>query len=326
MIDGSARGNQNPGEEALSLKDLSKKYPAIKGLLNDLGVPVTKKQSLAFLCEEAGVDHRDVLDILNGKVISEELPSIDVEDLTIIPGKNKSGKSEFKDSITICRGEIIAIVGATGSGKSQLLSDIEGMVQGDSPSGRSIELNKNSIDDDLRLNSFLFIAQISQNMNYLIDLPVSEFLDLHIESRMVKNSKGLKKKVVKEACKLCGEAFELNDKMVSLSGGQARALMIADSIFISDSPIILVDEIENAGIDQEKAIDLLLGKQNITIIATHSPLIALLAHKRIILKNGGIDKIITKTPEEEETLKSLSEMNIFQNNLKEKLRRGDNLR
>ena len=44
-----------------------------------------------------------------------------------------------------------------------------------------------------------------------------------------------------------------------LSGGQSRALMIADTALLSESPIVLIDEIENAGVDRRLALNLFLG-------------------------------------------------------------------
>lgn len=54
------------------------------------------------------------------------------------------------------------------------------------------------------------------------------------------------------ANELAGEKFTLDTKVTQLSGGQSRALMIADVACISSSPIVLIDEIENAGIDRQK--------------------------------------------------------------------------
>jgi hypothetical protein len=45
--------------------------------------------------------------------------------------------------------------------------------------------------------------------------------------------------------------------MTELSGGQTRSLLIADAVVIGNSPIILLDEIENAGIHKTKALELL---------------------------------------------------------------------
>ena len=46
------------------------------------------------------------------------------------------------------------------------------------------------------------------------------------------------------------EPVTLRQGLNQLSGGQSRALMIADIALICDSPIVLIDEIENAGIDK----------------------------------------------------------------------------
>ena len=325
MIRGAARGNQNPGKESLSVKELSKQYPLIKKVLKDHGVPVNYNESLSmgYLCEEAGVDASEIFDILDNKInqVHSEIPEI--ETITIVPGVDKSGKTEYISEITFKKGEIIAVAGPTGSGKTQLLSDIEGMVQGDSPSKRKILINNNELDDDFRLNCFVKpIVQISQSMNYLLDLTVKEFLDFHIESRNIDKSKKINIETLNTACELCGEPFGFNDRIVTLSGGQARALMIADSLIISKAPVILVDEIENAGIDRQKAVNMLFNKSVITFISTHDPLIALLADKRLILKNGGISQIITRTHNEEKSLSYLMTIDKDINLLKENLRSG----
>ena len=59
--------------------------------------------------------------------------------------------------------------------------------------------------------------------------------------------------------------------MTQLSGGQSRALMIADTAYISESPIVLIDEIENAGVDRRQAIELLAKKEKIIFVSTHDP-------------------------------------------------------
>jgi ABC-type lipoprotein export system ATPase subunit len=327
LIKGSARGNQNPGKEALSISQLKKEYPQIEKILEELGVPLQNgdKSSIQYLCEEAGVQTEDLFAILHGELSHTALPIPEIQSLTILPGTDKKGKIEFKEPLTLCRGEIIAVVGPTGSGKSLFLSDIEGLVQQDSPSGRRILLNLEEVDDNLRFfQTNKPIAQISQTMNYLLDMSVEEFLNIHNQSRGSR-MKGSIKRVIQQACSLCGEAFLADTSMTNLSGGQARALMIADAIYISQAPVILVDEIENAGIHREKAITLLLQESNITIIATHDPLIALLAHKRVVLKNGGIHKIIQQSQQEKESLQFLRDHEKQLNLLREKLRSGERL-
>ncbi|MDP8202103.1 MAG: ATP-binding cassette domain-containing protein [Candidatus Tenebribacter burtonii] len=89
------------------------------------------------------------------------------------------------------------------------------------------------------------VAQLSQNMNFVMDLSVYEFVELHAESRLVKNKEIIIKRIIDKANDLAGEKFSLDTPITSLSGGQSRALMIADTAILSKSPIILIDEIEN---------------------------------------------------------------------------------
>lgn len=45
--------------------------------------------------------------------------------------------------------------------------------------------------------------------------------------------------------------------------------MIADIALICDSPVVLIDEIENAGIDKEHALRALLGHDKLVLVVTH---------------------------------------------------------
>jgi len=67
-------------------------------------------------------------------------------------------------------------------------------------------------------------------------------------------------KVVELANTLTGEPINPGHPLTILSGGQSRALMTADIAVISDSPIVLIDEIENAGIKKKEALHLLAGE------------------------------------------------------------------
>ncbi|MBP7739692.1 MAG: ABC transporter ATP-binding protein, partial [Leptotrichiaceae bacterium] len=89
------------------------------------------------------------------------------------------------------------------------------------------------------------------------------------------------------------------------------------------SPIVLIDEIENAGIDRKKALDLLVSSDKIVLMATHDPTLALIANKRIIIKNGGISKIIETTKEEKEILKKLEKMDNIIQKMRGNLRNGE---
>ncbi|GKX32219.1 ABC transporter ATP-binding protein [Vallitalea longa] len=246
-----------------------------------------------------------------------------VDSLTIISGFDKSGQKENFDSITINKSEIISIVGPTGSGKSRLLADIEWTANNDTPTGRSILINGEKPDKKWRFSSGnKLVAQLSQNMNFVMDLTVKEFLELHAKSRMVENEEQVIDKIIDAANNLAGEKFNLSTPITSLSGGQSRALMIADTAILSTSPIVLIDEIENAGIDRKKALNLLVSKEKIVLMATHDPSLALMADKRIVINNGGIIKIIKTDKQEKDMLMELEKMDDIIRSLRDSLRNG----
>ena len=88
---------------------------------------------------------------------------------------------------------------------------------------------------------------------------------------------------------------------------------------------MLIDEIENAGIDRKRALNLLVNEEKIVLMATHDPSLALMADKRIVIKNGGIYKVIETGSKEKEVLKVLEKMDKIINTLRFKLRSGDTI-
>ena len=245
-----------------------------------------------------------------------------VHSLTILPGQTKYGEPEQFGELTIAASQIVSIVGPTGSGKSRLLADIEWAAQGDTPTKRRILINGAKPDTKWRFSSNnRLVAQLSQNMNFIMDLSVKEFLEMHAQSRMVE----VIERIMQSANDLAGERFSPDTPVTGLSGGQSRALMIADTAILSASPIVLIDEIENAGIDREKALRLLVSEDKIVLMATHDPLLALMADHRIVIKNGGIHEVLETTEEEKELLKRLTKMDAAIQEIRQSLRRGNTL-
>ena len=250
-----------------------------------------------------------------------------IEKLTLLPGTDKSGNKENFEKLEILKGEILCIVGPTGSGKSRLLADIEWTAQGDTPTKRHILINDENVDTSHRLSSGnKMVAQLSQNMNFIMDLSVYEFLELHAASRMVEDKEEIINRIIENANNLAGEKFTLDTPVTSLSGGQSRALMISDTAILSSSPIVLIDEIENAGIDRKKALELLVGEEKIVLMATHDPLLALMGNKRIVINNGGIKNVIETSDDEKEIFLELEEMDKKIQDLRKDLRYGKKLK
>jgi ABC-type lipoprotein export system ATPase subunit len=243
-----------------------------------------------------------------------------VDVIKINSGHTKTGEEEPVSELVLKQGEVIALVGPTGSGKSMLLADIEQMAEGDTPSGRSITIHTTEDNPEKRR----LVAQLSQTMNFVIDIKVGDFLELHATSRGIKD-KGIKDEVISLANNLAGEPITPDTNITTLSGGQSRALMIADIALISDSPVVLIDEIENAGIDKLRALDLLSFQGKIIIIASHDPLIILRADRRIVMKDGGMSQIIPTQDSEHELLGKLTVRDQEMSALRDLLRNGLNL-
>jgi ABC-type lipoprotein export system ATPase subunit len=242
--------------------------------------------------------------------------------LTIQGGVDKSGHSDAVSGIEISRGEIIGIVGPTGSGKSTLIADIEQFALGDTPSGRRILINGSAPGTAQRYDPRKkLVAQLSQNMHFLADMYVGEFLRMHAKSRG-KDPK-LAGKVIELANTLTGEPINPDYQLTILSGGQSRALMVADIAVISDSPIVLIDEIENAGIKKQEALRLLSGEGKIVVVVTHDPMLALMATRRIVMKNGGMTKVISTNAEEQRIFKDIERVDGWLMGLRETIRQGE---
>ncbi len=237
---------------------------------------------------------------------------MEIKKITIIGSKGKDGSPEKVEKFDMKMGDIVSIVGPTGCGKTTLINDIELFANNNTPSGRQIMINGEHVPDDFSFDPSKHpIALISQHTNFLSDLPVGEFLTIHAKVRGAKDIENVVNETISFANQLTGEAIIKNTAMTELSGGQTRSLLIADAVIIGNSPIILLDEIENAGIHKTKALELLKNYQKIFVFVTHDPTIALLSDFRIVMKNGGMQKLIVSNAEEQKAaakLKSIDDV------------------
>ncbi|WP_279223355.1 ABC transporter ATP-binding protein [Megamonas hypermegale] len=321
-----------------TIGEIKKAYPQVIDYLDNTGL-WNLPDNLTFAKAFEDIDEEDLWQVgIKGDNIADELTKfiaamqdIDVHDenkienITILGGVNKQGEAE-NIKLLINTGEIISIVGPTGSGKSRLLADIECLAQADTPTKRTILINRKELDDEARFNfDGKLVAQLSQNMNFIMDVSVEDFLTMHAKVRMGRNCDFAEvvNRCFAMANELAGEKFTLDTKVTQLSGGQSRALMIADVACISSSPIVLIDEIENAGIDRQQAVKVLAKSEKIVIMSTHDPLLALSADKRIVIKNGGIAKIIETTQQERDCIDQIRKLDNTLLDIRRRLRMGE---
>lgn len=251
-----------------------------------------------------------------------------IESISIIMGHGKNGSKELAEHIDLHMGDIVSIVGPTGSGKTTLISDIELFADGDTPTGRRILINGErppaAYRDDPSMNP---IALITQHTNFLSDLPVRVFLNTHADIRGDKpgEAEALITKTLAFANQLTGEPINLDSRMTELSGGQTRALMIADATVICDTPIVLLDEVENAGIHRTRALELLRQHRKIFVFVTHDPRIALLSDYRIVMKGGCVTDVIHTDQAERRFATRVTRLDDILSRLRDTIRLGGRL-
>lgn len=250
---------------------------------------------------------------------------MEIHELTLKGGYGKDGVKEPVSEIYLRMGDIVSIVGPTGSGKTELINDIERFANGNTPSKRRVLVNGVELHEELREPSKNPVALITQHTNFLSDFPVRRFLETHAKIRMRERSTSIVDDTLNFANELTGEPVIPDNAMTELSGGQTRALLIADAVVIGSSPIILLDEIENAGIDRTRALELLKQYEKIFIFVTHDPRIALLSDLRIIMRNGAMQKTVMRGDSEKRAMQEIEKIDELLTDLRGRVRSGDNV-
>ncbi|MDR1193286.1 MAG: ATP-binding cassette domain-containing protein [Peptococcaceae bacterium] len=239
--------------------------------------------------------------------------------ITIFPGIDKDGAREPFERVILRPREIYAIVGNTGSGKSRFISDIEQIADSDTVTKRRVV-----VDGALDNGSIAFLGQ---SMRFVLDCTVEEFIRLH--QRCYNGDERIAgctaRSVLEAANSIASERLYPGALLGSLSGGQSRALMIAGISVISNSRVVLIDEIENAGIDKSRALELLMSRDKLVMIVTHDPHTALIADKRIVIRNGAVKNVLDTTETERESYARLDAAYRLITNMQFKLRNGEEL-
>lgn len=189
------------------------------------------------------------------------------------------------------KGEFIAIMGESGSGKTSLLNIL---ATWDKPSNGSVILDGKDItkikESDLASFRLRNLGFVFQDFNLLDTLTVRDniFLPLVLDR---KNYKEMESRLIGVAEKLRIDNL-LNKRPFELSGGQKQRVAIARSL-ITNPQILLADE-PTAALDYRNSEDLLnlfedinLDGQTILMV-THSANAASHAKRVLFIKDGRI--------------------------------------
>ena len=193
-------------------------------------------------------------------------------------------------TLSIEKGEFVAIVGTSGSGKSTLLNMIGGL---DVPTSGQVVVDGKELsklkDEELTVFRRRKIGFIFQNYNLVPVLNVYENIVLPVEL----DGNKVDKKFTKEVVRMLGLEDKLNNMPNNLSGGQQQRVAIARAL-VSKPAIVLADE-PTGNLDSKTSADV-LGLLKATsqkfhqtlVMITHNSEIAQLADRIIRIEDGKI--------------------------------------
>jgi putative ABC transport system ATP-binding protein len=213
-------------------------------------------------------------------------------------------------SVNVSKGEFVAIMGASGSGKSTFMN-ILGCL--DKPTKGSYLLEEIDVGklsrDELAMIRNKKIGFVFQGFNLLSRTSALENVELPLFYGPTSNK--IRKVKATEALERVGLGDRIHHYPNQLSGGQQQRVAIARSL-VNDPSIILADE-PTGNLDSRTSVEVMgifqeLNNNGITIIlVTHEPDIAEFAKRHIVFRDGKIraDKVNSKPKIASEVIKDL---------------------
>lgn len=194
-------------------------------------------------------------------------------------------------SLTINRGEFVAIVGTSGSGKSTMMNIIGCL---DRPThGRytidDIDVTHRTNDERAVVRNRL-IGFVFQGFNLLPRTTALENVELPLVYRGVGGSE--RQRRARESLAAVGLADRLHHTPNQLSGGQQQRVAIARAL-VTSPPLLLADE-PTGNLDTRTSLEVMsllqgLNRSGITIVlVTHEPDIAACASRVILMRDGRV--------------------------------------
>lgn len=219
---------------------------------------------------------------------------VDVKNICKIynPGENEV-RALDDVTLSIDKGEYVAIIGQSGSGKSTLMNVLGCL---DVPTSGDYYLNGSNVselsDDELSDIRNLEIGFIFQGFNLIPNLTAIENVELPLIYRGV--GKKERTQLAAEALEMVGLSHRMDHKPSEMSGGQQQRVAIARAI-AAKPPVILADE-PTGNLDSSSSKDIIRILKNLhkdgrtVILITHDNEIADQAKRVIRIIDGKIEK------------------------------------
>ena len=196
--------------------------------------------------------------------------------------------------LTVRRGEMVAIVGASGSGKSTMLHCIGALER---PTAGRVTIAGNDIawmsDDDvtsLRNRSVGFVFQFHHLLRDFTALENVE-MPMRIAGMDVRKARGRAEELLARV----GLAGRMHHRPTELSGGEqqrcavARALSMDPAVVLADEPSGNLDH-QNADNLHELFVTVARDLELAVVVATHNRALALRADRVLMLADGRLSE------------------------------------
>ncbi len=223
------------------------------------------------------------------------IPAVEVKKLThYYQGGNRTKVTAIDDiSFTVEKGELLGIIGHTGSGKSTLIQHLNGLLKPDSGEilvdGKSIWESK----ETLRQSRFK-VGLCFQYPEYQL-FEETVFKDISFGPKNMKLSDAEIKERVINAAKFVGLSYDLlNKSPFDLSGGEKRRAAIA-GVMAMNPEVLVLDE-PAAGLDplgRSQLIEMIREYRcqtgsTVILVSHNMEDIAMLADRVLVLNKGTV--------------------------------------
>jgi len=223
----------------------------------------------------------------------------------VLDVKNLSSGPKLQDvSLQVRRGEILGLAGLMGSGRTELVNTLFGILK---PTSGTITINGKAIDISSPKraieNRIALIPEDRRAQGLVLDHPVTENLTLPLLDGLKSNGLLSKKKILAKSKEIINQ-FDIKlaypgIRVSSLSGGNQQKVVIGKWLG-TDPEILLMDE-PTAGVDigtKSEILDLVRkiadSGKSVILISSELPELLSVSDRILVLKDGHVSKSLNR--------------------------------